>query len=50
MEKLLNAYMQNPTKENLAKVFAYDRKHMMAVCMLPMNMQVIFNQLKRENA
>jgi len=50
MEKLLTAYMSNPTKENLDKLFTYDRKHMMAVCMLPLHMQTIFNQIKREHA
>ena len=50
MEKLLNAYMSNPSKENRDKLFAYDRKHMMATCLLPMNLQVIYNQIKREHA
>lgn len=50
MEKLLNTYMANPSNENRAKLFAYDNKHMMASCLLPMPMQVIFNQIKREAA
>ncbi len=50
MEKLLLAYMANPSKEGAAKLLAHDRKHMMAVCCLSQHHQVIFNQIKRENA
>jgi hypothetical protein len=34
MNKLLTAYRANPTFKNAQKLRAYERAHMMAVCML----------------
>ena len=50
MEKLLDKYMQNPSNENRAKLLAHNERHAMASCLLPMNKQVILNQIIRENA
>lgn len=33
MSKLINAHKANPSDANLAKLAAYLRKHMMALCM-----------------
>ena len=35
MQKLIAAYRANPTLENARKLRAYEMKHTMAVCMLP---------------
>ena len=34
MQKVLTVYRANPTFKNAMKVRAYERAHMMAVCML----------------
>ena len=42
MNKLLEAFIANPTEKTRAKLQAYINKHMMAVCMLtPEQQQVL---------
>jgi hypothetical protein len=41
MNKLLKAFIKNPTEQNRAKLLAYINKHMMAVCMATPEQQQI---------
>jgi len=41
MQKLLLAYRTNPTFKNAQKVRAYERKHMMSLCCLTVEDQIL---------
>lgn len=45
MQKLLAQYKLNPTEANKVKLIKYSNKHMMAICLLPLEDQQFLKAL-----
>lgn len=45
MQKVLAQYKLDPTEANKAKLIKYSNKHMMAICMLPLEDQQFLKTL-----
>lgn len=45
MQKLLTQYKLDPSEANKAKLIKYSNKHMMAICLLPLEDQQLLKTL-----